>query len=250
MDAMEDQRLSTAKWSIHNQSEEADFEHSEKTRNVRFLYSPVEANARLGLNKYYSAQLLNCKQIAFFLSIGEKELKEELQKNKIFPAFYRKRSALFHIKDILKLARRLKREFVIPIGFFDTPYYLYIGKEVQELSKIWHEHKAKRYTSIFEMIMEEGIPVQNIIIAPSQIQYLEPSFLTVAGKLFSAYNKTAEKLGNPSKHIYLCSTPGKRECADKLVKQYNKKHNSFLVSIDLDHLITLRGRFAEIKRSK
>lgn len=247
---MEEDRQSKAKWSIHNQSEEADFEHSEKTRNVRFLYSPVEANARLGLNKYYSAQFLNCKQISFFLSIKEKELKEELQKNKIFPAFYRKRSALFHVKDIIKLAKKLKKEFMIPIGFFNTPQYLYIGKEVKELSKVWHEHKAKRYTSLFEMIMEEGIPVQNIIISPSHIQYLEPSFLTVAGKLFLAYNKTAEKLGMTPKHIYLCTTPGKREYADKLVKQYNRKYKSFLISIDLDHLITLRDRFAEIKRSK
>ena len=249
MDVMEDQHPSTAKWSIHNQSEEADFEHSEKTRNVRFLYSPIEQKTKLGLNKYYSAQLLNCKQIAYFLSIGEKELKEELQKNKIFPAYYRKRSAMFHVGDIIKLAKKLKKTFLIPIGFFNTPQYLYIGREVKELSKIWHEHKAKRYTSLFEMILEEGVPVQSIVIAPSQIKYLEASFLTVAGKLFKDYNQAAEKLGKPLKHIYLCTEPGEREYANTLAMRYNKKYKGFLVSIDLDHLTTLRARFAHIKRA-
>lgn len=238
------------KWSIHNQTEKADFERSPDSNPVRFLYSPVDKSARLGLNKYYSAQLLNCTQIAYFLDMKPEEVKKAFQKNNIFPSFYRKRSALYSVKDAIKLAKKLQKEFLIPIGFFNTPQYLYIGKEVEELSKIWHEHRSKRFTSIFEMIMEEGIPVQTIVVAPSHIKYLEEAFLTTAGKLFHQYNQAAQKLKKPLKHIYLCSTPGKRKYANDLVMKYNKRFKGFLVSVDLDHLITLRTQFAHNKQVK
>ena len=238
------------KWSIHNQTEQSEFEKSDKTTTVRFLYTPIDKNSRLGLNKYYSAQLLNCKQISFFLDIGVKELKEKLQEFKIFPALYRRRSALYSVKDIIKLAKRLKKDFLIPIGFFNTPFYLYVGPELKQVARIWHEHKTKRYSSLFELIMEEGIPVQSIIISPSQIKYLERSFLTTAGKLYRRYNKAAKKLHMPLKHIYLCTMPGKREYANKLVEKYNKQFPSFLISIDLDHLVHLRERFAQINKDK
>lgn len=237
------------RWSIHTQSEKADFEKSDKTEPVRFLFTPVDKAAKLGLNKYYSAQLLSCSHIAYFLDMPLKEVKEELQKHNIFPSFYRKRSALYSVKDVIKLAKKLKKTFLIPVGFFNTPQYIYIGKEVQELSKIWHEHKSKRFTSIFELIMEEGIPVQTIVISPSQIKYLEPAFLTTAGKLFHQYNQMARKLKKPLKHIYLCTTPGKREYANQLAMHYNKNFTGFLISIDLDHLITLRNQFARNKQS-
>lgn len=54
------------KWTIFNKTEKSDFEHSEKTQNVRFLFTPVEKHVALRLNQFYSSQLLNCKQIAFF----------------------------------------------------------------------------------------------------------------------------------------------------------------------------------------
>lgn len=243
---MEDTQLKQAKWDIFNNGGESEFEHSEKTRNVRFLFTPVEKHTRISLNKFYSAQLLNCKQIAFFLAIEEKELRKALQQYKIYPAFYRKRSALFYVGDIIKLAKKLNKTFAIPIGFFNSPEYLYVGKEVIPISKLWHEKKTKRYTSIFELIMEEGIPVQTIVISPSHIKYLEDAFLTVAGKLFSQYNSYARKFNKPLKHLYLCTRPGDREYANKLVERYNKKFKGFLVSIDLDHLYSLRERFAKI----
>lgn len=236
-------------WSIHKQEEKAEFEKSDKTRPVRFLFTPVDKSAKLGLNKYYSAQLLNCSQVAYFLDMPLAEVKKELQNNNIFPSFYRKRSALYSVKDIIKLAKKLKKEFLIPIGFFNTPQYIYVGKEVKELSRIWHEHKSKKFTSFFELIMEEGIPVQNIIISPSQIKYLEASFLTTAGKLFHQYNQAARKLKKPLKHIYLCTTPGKREYANQLAMRYNKRFNGFLIAIDLDHLVTLRNQFARNQQS-
>ena len=236
------------KWTIFNKGGESEFEHSEKTRNVRFLFTPVEKYSRTSLNKFYSSQLLNCKQIALFIAIGEKELRSELQKHKIYPAFYRKRSALFYIGDIIRLAKKLKRPFTIPVGFFNSPEYLYVGKEVLPISKLWHEKKTKRYTSIFELIMEEGIPVQTIVISPSHIKYLEDAFLTVAGKLFTQYNNFAKKFNKPLKHLYLCTKPGGREYANKLVERYNKKFKGFLVSIDLDHLYSLRERFAEMRK--
>lgn len=235
------------KWDIHISTEQSEFEHSEKTRNVRFLFTPIEKHTRTTLNKFYSSQLLNCKQISFFLAIGEKELRKELQNYKIYPAFYRKRSALFYVGDVIKLAKKLNREFTIPVGFFNPPEYLYVGKEVIPISKLWHERKTKRYTSIFELIMEEGIPVQTIVIAPSHIKYLEDAFLTVAGKLFTQYNYAAQKLHKPLKHLYLCTKPGNREYANKLVERYNKKFKGFLISVDLDHLYNLRERFAKIQ---
>lgn len=237
------------KWDIADRGGESEFEHSEKTRNVRFLFTPVEKHARTSLNKFYSSQLLNCKQIAFFLDIEEKEVRQQLQKNKIYPAFYRKRSALFYVGDVIRLAKRLNLSFTIPVGFFNSPEYLYVGREVISISKLWHEKKTKRYTSIFELIMEEGIPVQTIVIAPSHIKYLEDAFLTVAGKLFTQFNCYAQKFNKPLKHLYLCTTPGNREYANKLVERYNKKFKSFLVAIDIDHLYNLRERFAKIHNS-
>lgn len=234
------------KWSIHNKTEQSEFEHSDKTKSVRFLYSPVDKTSHLSLNKYYSAQLLNCKQISFFLDIGNKELKAALQKHRIYPAFYRKRSALYYIGDVIKLAKKIQKDFLIPVGFFNSPEYLYVGKEVVPVSKIWHDKKTKRYSSIFELIMEEGIPVQTIVIAPSHLKYLEEAFLTTAGKLFTQYNRMAIKFGKPLKHIYLCTLPGKRQYANQLVERYNKKFKGFLISIDLDHLYNLRERFAKI----
>lgn len=136
------------------------------------------------------------------------------------------------------------------MGFFNSPEYIYIGRETIPMSKLWHEKKTKRYTSIFEFIMEEGIPVQNITISPSHIKYLEDSFLTVAGKLFTEYNKVAEKCGKPLKHIYLCTLPSDRKYASHLVNKYNKKFKGFLISIDLNHLYTLRERFAKLHISK
>lgn len=235
------------RWSIHTQGEKADFEKSDKTEPVRFLFTPIEKSAKLGLNKYYSAQLLSCSHIAYFLDMSLPEVKKELQNHNIFPSFYRKRSALYSVKDVIKLARKLKKTFLIPVGFFNTPQYIYIGKEVIELSRVWHEHKSKRFTSIFELIMEEGIPVQTIVISPSHIKYLEQAFLTTAGKLFHQYNQTARKLKKPLKHIYLCTTPGHREYANQLAMHYNKLFPGFLISIDLDHLITLRGQVARNK---
>ena len=240
--------VESRKWSIHNQNEKSDFERLPDSTPVRFLYSPVDKSARLGLNKYYSAQLLNCTQVAYFMNMKPHEVKKAFQDNNIFPSFYRKRSALYSVKDAIKLAKKLQKEFLIPIGFFNTPQYLYIGKEVEDLSRIWHKNRAKRYTSIFEMIMEEGIPVQSIIIAPSHIKYLEPAFLTTAGKLFHQYNQAALKLKKPTKHIYLCSTLGKRKYANELAMKYNKRFKGFLVSIDLDHLVTLRTQFARSKQ--
>lgn len=235
------------RWSIHTQEEKADFEKSDKTQSVRFLFTPVDKAAKLGLNKFYSAQLLSCAQIAYFLSMKPEEVRKELQNHNIFPSFYRKRSALYSVKDVIKLARKLQKTFLIPVGFFNTPQYIYIGKEVAELSHIWHEHKSKKFTSIFELIMEEGIPVQTIVISPTQIKYLEKAFLTTAGKLFHQYNQAARKLKKPLKHIYLCTTPGKREYANQLAMHYNKYFPGFLISIDLDHLITLRGQCARNK---
>lgn len=238
------------KWSIHKQTEKAEFERLPDSTPVRFLYSPVEKSAKLGLNKYYSAQLLNCTQVAYFLNMKPNEVKKAFQDNNIFPSFYRKRSALYSVKDAIKLAKKLQKEFLIPIGFFNTPQYIYIGKEVEELSRIWHEHKSKRFSSIFEMIMEEGIPVQSIVVSPSHIQYLESAFLTTAGKLFHQYNQAAQRLNKPLKHIYLCSTPGKRKYANELAMKYNKRFKGFLVSVDLDHLTTLRTQVARNKQIK
>ena len=133
------------RWSIHTQSEKADFEKSDKTEPVRFLFTPVDKAAKLGLNKYYSAQLLSCSHIAYFLDMPLKEVKEELQKHNIFPSFYRKRSALYSVKDVIKLAKKLTISMTDKLGC-DGFNIIQNNKEVAGQTVFhFHMHLIPRY---------------------------------------------------------------------------------------------------------
>lgn len=224
-------------------------EHSSKTRQERFMFSPIDEEYFKN-NRAYHCKLVNCSQVAILTGMTYGAVACSFEKYGIYPKYYRKRAYLYLMKDIVKWSKLSDHRFTVPVGFFNTPEFVYVGREMYKTARLRHEYRSKYFASIFEMLSEYGIPVQTITFASSAIPFLEEPFLTAAGKLFKEYNKLARSKRHPKKKIILCTTEENRRSVAALVEKYNKKFPGFLIAIDQQHLINLRERDNKLRLSR
>lgn len=208
------------------------------TRRIHSMFRTRQNKKYLSNNRAYSMCYLSLSNIAAFLGVKSSEANQLLQENRVFPKLYRERIPMYLVEDVSKMAKKIGKQFIIPLGYFDEPRTIYVGPEFDVLDKIWTSGKIWRFRSLLEMFAQVGIPTQTLYIGPSLIPKLEMEFVHAVCRSIKAYNKVHKK--EEHKRVFLCTRVNHRDEALKLVEHCKELYPGVLCTIDLDHLIYLR----------